>query len=443
MEPLLHAMVDWLNDLPEGLKPQAAGTLLYNLQAMPSTSGTEAVLQAMAWHISKTPFLDAQAIGNALYGLQNMPSTDGTEAVLQAMAWHISKTPFLDAQAIGNALYGLQNMPSTDGTEAVLQAMAPHISEAPSLSGQEIGNALYGLQNMPSTDGTEAVLQAMAPHISEAPSLSGQEIGNALYGLQNMPSTAGTEAVLQAIAPYISEAPPLSAQEIGNALYGLQNMPPTAGTHAVLDALVVHAARISANDVTKTGIPPATYLAECIFSVRNHLTHPSTKSLITQISGSLNLPLRPQDLTPGTYSRTLWRLLNNPRHIHPDPRHGHLFAVDLHYLSHKLGHAFCTMALHQLLPSCDTLRVVYGSSRHLAANKGKMRASAELALSQFKGEGYTMTYAFQENQPYVQVTKKAGNAHHPLPPGQWNVAAKAFVPRSRAAVAEEHHNEET
>ncbi|QAU24721.1 hypothetical protein EO087_12585 [Dyella sp. M7H15-1] len=217
-------------------------------------------------------------------------------------------------------------------------------------------------------------------------------------------------------------------------------MPPTAGTHAVLYALVVHAKRISANDLA--GIPPETYLSECIFSVRNHLTHPSVPSLITQISGSLNLPLRPQDLMPATYSKTLWWLLN-PRHIYPDPQHGHLLAVDLHYLSHKLGHAFCTMALHQLLPSRDALRVVYGSSRHLAANKGKMRASAELALSQFKGEGYTMTYAFQENQPYVQVTKKAGNAHHPLPPGQWNVAAKAFVPRSRAAVAEEHHNEET
>ncbi|QAU24680.1 hypothetical protein EO087_12320 [Dyella sp. M7H15-1] len=414
LDPLLRDMADWLNDLPEGLGPQSVGTLLYNLQAMPSTPGTEAVLQAMARHISKTPSLSAQAIGNALYGLQNMPSTDGTEAVLQAMARHISKTPSLSAQAIGNALYGLQNMPSTDGAEAVLKAMAGHISETP-LSAQAIGNALYGLQNMPSTDGTEAVLRVIAPRISEASPLSGQEIGNALYGLQNMSSTDGTEAVLLAIAEHIFPEFSLSAQQIGNALSGLQNMSPTAGTHAVLDALVVHAARISANDVTQSDIPPATYLAECIFSVRNHLTDPSTKSLITQISRSLNLPLRPHDLTPATYSRTLWRLLN-PRHIYNDPQHGHLREVDLHHLSHKLGRAFCTMALHRLLPACDTLRVVYGSSRHLAANKGKMRESAELALSQFKGEGYTITYAFQKNRPSVQVTKTAESAHHTLSP---------------------------
>ncbi|QAU24720.1 hypothetical protein EO087_12580 [Dyella sp. M7H15-1] len=134
LEPLLHAMADWLNGLPEGLGPRAVGTLLYNLQAMPSTPGTEAVLQAMAWHISKTPFLDAQAIGNALYGLQNMPSTDGTEEVLQAMAKHISPELSLSAQAIGNALYGLQNMSSTPGTEAVLLAIAEHISPELSLS---------------------------------------------------------------------------------------------------------------------------------------------------------------------------------------------------------------------------------------------------------------------------------------------------------------------
>ncbi|WP_164931710.1 hypothetical protein [Dyella sp. M7H15-1] len=159
---------------------------------------------------------------------------------------------------------------------------------------------------MSQTAGTEAVLRAIVLHISRIPFLSDKAIGNALYGLQNMSQTDGTEAVLQAMERYILQAPALGAQNIGNALSGLQNMQPTAGTQAVLDALVERAEDISVDGLGD--IPPKTYLTECIFSVRNHLANPSAQSLIIQISNSLNLPLREQDLTPETYPTTLWRL---------------------------------------------------------------------------------------------------------------------------------------
>ena len=84
------------------------------------------------------PGLGAQEIGNALYGLQNLTMSTGVEAVLHALAPHISQASQLSAQAIGNALYGLQNLTGGAGVEAVLQALDRHIRPV-AQSGMQIG----------------------------------------------------------------------------------------------------------------------------------------------------------------------------------------------------------------------------------------------------------------------------------------------------------------
>ncbi|MCD6026531.1 MAG: hypothetical protein K0R08_1050, partial [Solimicrobium sp.] len=65
---------------------------------------------------------------NALYGLQNLTPSVGVEAVLNALAPHISHALRLSPQEIGNALYGLQNLTAGAGVEAVLNALTQQIN---------------------------------------------------------------------------------------------------------------------------------------------------------------------------------------------------------------------------------------------------------------------------------------------------------------------------
>ncbi|MCD6026418.1 MAG: hypothetical protein K0R08_937 [Solimicrobium sp.] len=169
-----------------------------------SSEGISGFLSCLAELLSnqQKSILNAQTLCTALYGLQNLTCSTGTEAVLCAIAPHIRKTNQLSPQAISDALYGLQNFTNTAGVEEVLQALAPHIFKATQLKPQEIGIALFGLQNLIASTGVEAVLVAIAPHIYKAEQLSGLAMAQTLTGIQNLTSSPGSVAVRNALEPH-------------------------------------------------------------------------------------------------------------------------------------------------------------------------------------------------------------------------------------------------